>query len=155
MAEEYFRKIIKEEDLNPEHFATQAEALAKEMRGGADENYILEKLRSLEELKVLFCRSKEGRGNTEAVRKCVLDLTRKEPLYGINGIHRHAGERRYGVYWVGERVGSHETRKEAEEEIKERIQKEKGQPDDYELVLESYQGKFIRTLKPTSGERYG
>ncbi len=57
-----------------------------------------------------------------------------------------AGKRRYGVYWSGERVGSFETKQAAEAEISDRVAGGKGR-EDYEIVLESYQGEFIRILK--------
>lgn len=44
-----FKKIIKNEDLNPEYFATQAEGLSKELRnvGSANSSYVFEKLEIL------------------------------------------------------------------------------------------------------------
>ena len=48
-------------------------------------------------------------------------------------------KRRYGIYWNGERVNSFDTREEAHIFIENKL--------NYEIVLESDNGKFIRTLR--------
>ena len=48
-------------------------------------------------------------------------------------------KQRYGIYWCGERVNSFDTREEANNFIKNK--------PDYEIVLESDNGIFIRELK--------
>ncbi len=59
---------------------------------------------------------------------------------------RHAGKRRYGVYWVGERIGSFDTKQGAKSDISDRVAGGKTRGD-YEIVLESHSGEFIKTLK--------
>jgi hypothetical protein len=48
-------------------------------------------------------------------------------------------KRRYGIYWQGERTNSFDTREQAEQFVKDKI--------NYEIALESDNGKFIRQLK--------
>ncbi len=56
-----FKEIIAGEDLNLTYHADEAESLARELRGPATPNYVLEKVRKVSELNFLYCRSQAGR----------------------------------------------------------------------------------------------
>jgi len=69
------KKIIKDEDLNPDYYEEQANAIVTEFQKKiTDPIYVLEKVRHLTDLAFLVCRAKEGRENTEKVKKCVEDF---------------------------------------------------------------------------------
>lgn len=70
------RKIIENDDLNPTFFIDEAKSLARELEGNANTNYVLEKLRHLQELNETYCRAKEGFGSS-AVNSCVAELLKK------------------------------------------------------------------------------
>lgn len=56
-----------------------------------------------------------------------------------NWMWNNMNSRRYGIYWNGERVNSFDTREQADNFVKNK--------SNYEIVLESDNGKFIRSLK--------
>ena len=72
------KEIIKDEDLDVKFFINTANSLAQELgeKRGGNTNYVLEKLRHLEELKEIYCRASKGRGNTEDIKTCVRGLTK-------------------------------------------------------------------------------
>lgn len=100
----------------------------------------------------------KGGTSISAAQKKADDRNTRQRLAAGRGEDRdtigtHTGKRRYGVYWSGERVGSHDTREKAQADIKERLKRLSASPSDYEIALESDSGKFIKTLKPNKAER--
>lgn len=68
------RKIIQNEDLDPNYFKGQAEGIVKEFgKDYIDPAYVVEKIRNLMLIPYIVCREEYGRGSSE-VEKCVKEL---------------------------------------------------------------------------------